>query len=121
MVDKRKSQNYQELRGFVPRTLSLKFKGVCKGLGRDINEGIEEAIHDWIEKQQRQEDSAPFELVEAETVTTAPPAVLTIASLIEETLSNRNWVLRKFAADTKISVERINKLLEGDRPSDLEL
>jgi transcriptional regulator with XRE-family HTH domain len=36
-------------------------------------------------------------------------------------LSNRNWALRKLAADVEISVERINELLEGDRASDAEL
>lgn len=121
VVDKRKSPNYQELRGFVPKTLSLKFKGICKGLGWEINEGLEEAIQDWIEKQQRQEEASPFESAQAKTATVAPPVAPTIASLIEETLSNRNWVLRKLAADTEIPVERINKIRSGDRPSDLEL
>jgi cytidylate kinase len=41
--------------------------------------------------------------------------------LIEETLSNRNWVLRQLAADAEMSVERINELLERDRASDVEL
>ena len=120
VVDKRKSPNYQELRGFIPKTLSLKFKGICKGLGWEINEGLEEAIQDWIEKQQRQQEAAPYESAEAKTAI-VPPVVPTIATLIEETLSNRNWVLKKFAADTEIPIERINELLKGDRPSDLEL
>ena len=47
--------------------------------------------------------------------------VPTIASLIEEMLSNRDWALGKLAADAEISVERINELLEGDRASDAEL
>src|SRR4028119_92394 len=89
VVDKRKSPNYQELRGFIPKALSLKFKGVCKGLGRNINAGLEEALEGWIEQQQQLEDSAPSELSVAEAVTAASPAVPTIASLIEETLSNR--------------------------------
>ena len=121
VVDKRKSQNYQELRGFVPKTLSLKFKGICKGLGRDINLGLEEAIQDWIEKQHKEEDSVSSESLLAEALTTAPPAVPTIASLIEETLSNRDWALGKLAVDVEMPVERINQLLEGDRPSDVEL
>ncbi|MBD2014099.1 hypothetical protein H6F96_08960 [Microcoleus sp. FACHB-53] len=121
VVDKRKSPNYQELRGFVPKTLSLKFKGICKGLGRDINLGLEEAIQDWIEKQHKEEDSAPSESSVAEASTTAPLVVPTIASLIEETLSNQDWVLGKLAADVEMPVERINELLEGDRASDVEL
>jgi hypothetical protein len=47
--------------------------------------------------------------------------VPTIASLIEETLSNRDWAIGKLAADAEIGVERINELLEGDRASDAEL
>ncbi|HEY9833364.1 MAG TPA: hypothetical protein V6D26_22620 [Stenomitos sp.] len=121
VVDKRKSPNYQELRGFVPKALSLKFKGICKGLGRDINLGLEEAIQDWIEKQHKEEDSASSESSVAEASTTTPPAVPTIASLIEETLSNRDWALGKLAADAEMPVERVKELLEGDRPSDSEL
>jgi hypothetical protein len=90
-------------------------------LGRDINLGLEEAIQDWIEKQHKEEDSASSESSVAEASTTAPPAVPTIASLIEETLSNRDWALGKLAADAEMPVERINELLEGDRPSDSEL
>src|ERR671933_2912253 len=44
-----------------------------------------------------------------------------LASLIEETLSNRDWALGRLAADAEMPVERINELLEGDRPSDVEL
>lgn len=121
VVDKRKSANYQELRGFVPKSLSLKFKGICKGLGMDINSGLEEAIEDWMEKQHKREDSPPSEPSAVETATTTPSAVPTIASLIEETLSNRDWALGKLAADAQMSVERMNELLEGDRPSDAEL
>ena len=90
-------------------------------MGRDINLGLEEAIQDWIEKQHKEEDSASSESSVAEASTTAPPAVPTIASLIEETLSNRDWALGKLAADAEMPVERINELLEGDRPSDSEL
>ena len=41
--------------------------------------------------------------------------------MIEETLSNRNWALGKLAADAEIAVEWINELLEGERPSDVEI
>ncbi len=41
--------------------------------------------------------------------------------MIEETLSNPDWALGKLAADAEMPVERINELLEGDRPSDVEL
>jgi hypothetical protein len=53
--------------------------------------------------------------------TDAVSGVPTIASLIEETLSNRDWALGKLAADVEMPVERINELLEGDRASDVEL
>jgi hypothetical protein len=121
VVDKRKSPDYQELRGFIPKALSLKFKGICKGVGRNINACLEEALQGWIEEQQKREDLAPSESSIAEAATTAPPAVPTIASLIEQTLSNRDWVLGKLAADAEMPVERINELLEGDRASDSEL
>ena len=44
-----------------------------------------------------------------------------ITSLIEETLSNSDWVLGRLATDAEIAVERINGLLECDRASDVEL
>lgn len=99
----------------------LKFKGICKSLGQDINVGLEEAIATWIEKQQQQEDSPLSEPSVVVTASTVPPSVPTIASLIEETLRNRDWVLRKLAADARMLVARINELLEGDRACDLEL
>jgi hypothetical protein len=121
VVDKRKSPDYQELRGFIPKALSLKFKGICKGVGRNINACLEEALQGWIEEQQKREDLAPSESSIAEAATTVPPAVPTIASLIDETLSSRDWALGKLAANAEMSVERINELLEGDRASDVEL
>ncbi|WP_347277784.1 hypothetical protein [Coleofasciculus sp. FACHB-SPT9] len=99
----------------------LKFKGICKSLGQDIHVGLEQAIANWIEKQQQQEDSPLSETSVVVTASTAPPSVPTIASLIEETLRNRDWVLRKLVADAEIAVERINELLKGDRASDSEL
>ncbi|MBD2045499.1 hypothetical protein H6F78_07790 [Coleofasciculus sp. FACHB-64] len=77
-------------------------------MGQDIHIGLEQAIANWIEKQQQQEDSPLSETSVVVTASTAPPSVPTIASLIEETLSNRDWVLGRLAADAEIAVERIN-------------
>jgi hypothetical protein len=117
VVDKRKSPDYHELRGFIPKALSLRFKGVCKSLGQDINQSLEVAVQEWINRQHELGHLPPPDSSPSSNILEVP----TIASLIEEKVSNRDWVIGKFAADSEISPERVHKLLEGDRPNDSEL
>ena len=133
MVDKRRSSEYKELRGFIPKTLTMEFKAACKKAGQNINETLEEAVKDWISKQesfkpQRQgnlyqgsfSSSISMDNVSQDSdviVATLP----TIATAIEKTLENPEWGLKHLAKDTKISVSRLKKLLSGDRASDEEI
>jgi len=86
--------------------------------GRKMSDVAVELIDAWLGENESLE-----QLRQTETArrTDAVSGVPTIASLIEETLSNRDWALGKLAADAEMPVERINELLEGDRASDVEL
>jgi hypothetical protein len=86
--------------------------------GRKMSDVAVELIDTWLGENESLE-----QLRQTETArrTNAVSGVPTIASLIEETLSNHDWALGKLAVDVEMPVERINELLEGDRASDVEL
>ena len=126
MVDKRRSSEYKELRGFIPKALTMEFKAACKKAGQNINDTLEEAVRDWISKQEQSEDRLSQKVVSF--MSTNPvqdnssfPSLPTIATAIGETLENPDWGLKHLAKETKISVTRLKKLLSGDRPNDEEI
>ena len=86
--------------------------------GRKMSDVAVELIDAWLSENESLEQLRQTETARSTNVVSGVP---TIASLIEETLSNRDWALGKLAADAEMPVERINELLEGDRPSDVEL
>jgi hypothetical protein len=47
------ANEYKELRGFIPKILTMEFKAACKKAGQNINETLEEAVRDWINKQEQ--------------------------------------------------------------------
>ncbi len=89
--------------------------------GRKMSDVAVELIDAWLNENESLEQLRQSQQTKTFPSTDAVSSVLTIASLIEETLSNRNWALGKLAADAEIAMERINQLLEGDRASDAEL
>lgn len=117
MIDKRKSVNYQELRGFIPKALSMQFKVVCKAVGTNINDGIEEAVREWIDRQEK----FPEKKQPDKFISVFQPMLPTISTAIKETLDNEIWGLKHLAADTKIPVDRLKKLRAGDRATDEEI
>ena len=133
MVDKRRSSEYKELRGFIPKTLTMEFKAACKKAGQNINETLEEAVKDWIRKQERLKPQRQGNLYQGSFSRAIPmdnvsqdidvifSTLPTIATAIEKTLENPEWGLKHLAKDTKISVSRLKKLLSGDRASDEEI
>ena len=118
MVDKRKSPDYQELRGFVPKTLSMQFKAVCKGVGENINDSLEEAVREWINKQKQAGQKRQTTKLPAIPTSSILP---TIANAIEETLNNEQWMLNQLSKNIDIPVKRLKKLLLGDRATDEEM
>ena len=126
MVDKRRSSEYKELRGFIPKSLTMEFKSACKQAGQNINDTLEEAVKDWINKQEqftdrRSQKVVPFANSGFTQDDLSFSSLPTIATAIEKTLGNPDWGLKHLAKDTKISVSRLKKLLSGDRPTDEEI
>ena len=126
MVDKRRSSEYKELRGFVPKSLTMEFKAACKKAGQNINDTLEEAVKDWINKQEqfterRSQKVVPFHNSSLSQEDLAFSSLTKISNAIEKTLKNPEWSLKHLAKETKISVSRLKKLLSGDRPTDEEI
>jgi hypothetical protein len=126
VVDKRKSSEYKELRGFIPKALTMEFKAACKKAGQNINETLEEAVRDWINKQEqftdmRSQKVLPFHNSSLSQEDLTFSSLPTIATAIQDTLQNEEWGLKYLAKDSKISVSRLKKLLSGDRATDEEI
>ncbi len=136
MVDKRRSSEYKELRGFIPKSLTMEFKAACKQAGQNINDTLEEAVKDWINKQERSKvikhgnlyqgsfsrsTSTSNFFQDSQDIDVIVSALPTIATAIEKTLENPEWGLKHLAKETKISQGRLKKLLSGDRPTDEEI
>ncbi len=126
MVDKRRSSEYKELRGFIPKSLTMEFKAACKQAGQNINDTLEEAVKDWIGKQEQFTDRRSQKVVPFASSSFAQDdlsfsSLPTIATAIETTLENPDWGLKHLAKESKISVTRLRKLLSGDRPTDEEI
>lgn len=51
LVGKRQDPNYQQVSGYVPKPLALKFKSTCVALEIDISEALEQMIQEWLDKQ----------------------------------------------------------------------
>ena len=104
----------------------MEFKAACKQAGQNINDTLEEAVKDWIGKQEqyaekRQQKVVPFQNSSFASEDLSFSSLLTIATAIEKTLENPDWGLKHLAKETKISVTRLKKLLSGDRPTDEEI
>ncbi len=126
MVDKRRSSEYRELRGFIPKTLTMEFKAACKQAGQNINDTLEDAVKDWINKQEqstqrRSQKVVPFASSSLAQEDLSFSSLPTIATAIEKTLENPDWGLKHLAKESKVSVSRLKKLLSGDRPTDEEI
>ena len=104
----------------------MEFKAACKQAGQNINDTLEEAVKDWIGKQEQYTERRSQKVVPFASSSFAQDGLTfsslpTIATAIEETLENPDWGLKHLAKETKISVSRLKKLLSGDRTSDEEI
>jgi hypothetical protein len=50
MTDRRRSENYKQISGYIPLELALEFKSICARLGISQGDAVEEMIQDWIDK-----------------------------------------------------------------------
>jgi hypothetical protein len=113
---------YISVRLYLPdQEFKRRFQAACAMHGRKMSDVAVELIDAWLNENESLEQLRQSQQTKTFPSTDAVSSVPTIASLIEETLSNRNWALGKLAADAEIAMERINQLLEGDRASDAEL
>jgi len=114
---------YISVRLYLPNEeFKRRFQAACAMHGRKMSDVAVELIDGWLGENESLEQLRQSQQRKAPPNTDVVSGVPTIASLIDETLSNRDWALGRLAADTEMSVERINELLEeGDRASDLEL
>lgn len=104
----------------------MEFKAACKQAGQNINDTLEEAVKDWIGKQEqftsgRSQKVVPFLNSSFAQDDLSFSSLSTIATAIEKTLENPDWGLKHLAKETKISVTRLKKLKAGDRPTDEEI
>jgi transcriptional regulator with XRE-family HTH domain len=111
----------------------MEFKAACKKAGQNINETLEEAVRDWINKQEQSKSQRQGNLYQgnfsrsistdniSQDIDLIFSTLPTISTAIQDTLQNQEWGLKHLAKDSKISVSRLKKLLSGDRPSDEEI
>ncbi|BAY99704.1 hypothetical protein NIES37_36870 [Tolypothrix tenuis PCC 7101] len=48
MTDRRRSDDYKQISGYIPLDLALEFKSICARLGISQSDAIEEMAHEWI-------------------------------------------------------------------------
>ncbi len=50
MSDRRRSDDYKQVSGYISRELALEFKSICARLGRSQSDVMEEMVQQWIDK-----------------------------------------------------------------------
>ncbi|MBD2166079.1 hypothetical protein H6G64_19040 [Calothrix sp. FACHB-156] len=51
MTDRRRSDDYKQISGYIPRDLALEFKSICARLGISQSDAIEEMTQEWMAKK----------------------------------------------------------------------
>jgi hypothetical protein len=51
MTDRRRSDDYKQISGYIPRDLALEFKSICARLGISQSDALEEMTQEWIAKK----------------------------------------------------------------------
>ncbi|MDZ7958693.1 MAG: hypothetical protein RMY34_12570 [Aulosira sp. DedQUE10] len=71
MTDRRRSDDYKQISGYIPLDLALEFKSICARLGISQSDAIEEMTQEWIAKklgdrsEKEQEPKTIADLVQA--------------------------------------------------------
>lgn len=55
LVSKRQDPGYQQVSGYVPKDLALKFKSICVAMEINISEAMEQMIQEWLEDKTQQQ------------------------------------------------------------------
>ncbi|MBD2204695.1 hypothetical protein H6G33_07090 [Calothrix sp. FACHB-1219] len=51
MTDRRRSEDYKQISGYIPLELALEFKSICARLGISQSDALEEMAQEWIAKK----------------------------------------------------------------------
>ncbi|BAY09044.1 hypothetical protein [Calothrix sp. NIES-2098] len=51
MTDRRRSDDYKQISGYIPLDLALEFKSICARLGISQSDAIEEMTQEWVAKK----------------------------------------------------------------------
>ncbi|MDZ8056114.1 MAG: hypothetical protein RMX68_005660 [Aulosira sp. ZfuVER01] len=51
MTDRRRSDDYKQISGYIPLDLALEFKSICARLGISQSDAIEEMTQEWLAKK----------------------------------------------------------------------
>lgn len=51
MTDRRRSDDYKQISGYIPLDLALEFKSICARLGISQSDAIEEMTEEWVAKK----------------------------------------------------------------------
>jgi hypothetical protein len=76
MTDRRRSDDYKQVSGYIPIELAREFKSICAGIGISQSDALEEMIHEWIAKRTGSHSS-----------TSKPTSPETIADLVRANMS----------------------------------
>lgn len=76
MTDRRRSEDYKQVSGYIPVELALEFKSICAREGVSQSDALEELIREWISKK-----------TGTHTTTAQPPAPKTVADLVRANMA----------------------------------
>jgi hypothetical protein len=51
MTDRRRSDDYKQISGYIPLELALEFKSICARLGISQSDALEQMTHEWLAKK----------------------------------------------------------------------
>lgn len=103
MVHKKTDPRYALVRGHIPKALLKRFKKYCLDNELDYSQGLEDVLTTF------------FDLLDKGEVLAAKTRTLTIADLIY------SWDLDELARLSEVSVENLQAILEGQKPTNDDL
>ncbi|NEN95058.1 MAG: hypothetical protein F6K50_05800 [Moorea sp. SIO3I7] len=103
MVHKKTDPRYALLRGHIPKHLLKRFRNYCVEHELDYSEGLEDALTKF------------FNYLDSSQLSAVPAQTPTIADLIH------GWNLEELSRLSEVSVENLQAIMEGNRPTDDDL
>jgi len=76
MTDRRRSDDYKQVSGYIPVDLALEFKSICAREGISQSDALEDLVREWIGKK-----------TGSHTATPQPPTPKTVADLVQANMA----------------------------------